>query len=45
MVKEGEDQVRDLEDKEARNINHNSKKEKRIQKNEDSVRSLWDNLK
>ena len=41
---EAENQINDLEDKEAKN-NHQNNKKKKIQKNEDSVRSLWDNFK
>ena len=37
-------QLRYLEDKEAKTPSQNSKK-KKIQKNEDSIRSLWDNFK
>nr|KAF6500779.1 hypothetical protein HJG59_007833 [Molossus molossus] len=38
-------QTIDLEYKEAKNTQSEEQKEKRIQKNEDSVRSLWDNFK
>ena len=37
-------QIRYLEDKEAKTPSQNSKK-KKIQKNEDSIRSLWGNFK
>ena len=41
-----ENQIKDLEHKEAK-INNQSEQqeEKRIQKNKDSVRNLWDNFK
>ena len=37
-------QINDLEHKEAKN-NHTEQEEKRIQKNEDSINSLWDTLR
>ena len=40
---EAENQINDLEHKEAKN--HQSEQEKRIQKKEDSINSLWDNFK
>ena len=40
---EAKNQINDLEQKEAKN-NH-TEQEKRIQKNEDSIKSLWDNYK
>ena len=41
---ETENQINDLENKEAKN-NQSAQEEKRIQKNEDSINSLWDNFK
>ena len=38
-------QINDLEHKEAKNHQSEQQKEERIQKNEDSVRSLWNNFK
>ena len=44
-VEEAENQINDLEHKEAK-INHSQQQEeKRIQKYKDSVSSLWDNFK
>ena len=40
-----ENQISDLEHKEARNNQSEHQEEKRIQKNKDSVSSLWDNFK
>ena len=37
-------QINDLKHKEAKN-NHTEQEEKRIQKSEDSINSLWDNFK
>ena len=42
---ETENQISDLEYKEAKTNQWEQQEEKRIQKNEDSVRSLWDNFK
>ena len=42
---EAENQVNNLEHKEAKNNQSEEQEEKRIQKNEDSVSSLWDNFK
>ena len=45
-VDEAENQSNDLEHKEAKNNqSENQQQQKRIQKNEDSVSSLWDNFK
>ena len=44
-LEECKNQVKDLEYKEAKNTQLEKQKEKRIQKYEDSVRSLWDNFK
>ena len=44
-VDEAENQINDLEHKEAKNNQSAQQEEKRIQKNEDSVSSLWDNFK
>ena len=41
---EAENQINDLEHKEPKN-NQSEQEEKRIQKNEDSINSLWDNFK
>ncbi|KAK1346972.1 hypothetical protein QTO34_000832 [Cnephaeus nilssonii] len=43
--KEHKNQVKDLEYKEAKDTPPEKQEEKRIQKVEDSVRSLWDNFK
>ena len=44
-VDEDENQLSNLKYKKAKNTQSEQQKEKRIQKNEDSVRSLWDNFK
>ena len=44
-VDEAENQINDLEHKEAKNNQSAQEEEKRIQKNEDSISSLWDNFK
>ena len=44
-VDNAKDQINDLEHKEAKNNQSEHQKEKTIQKNEDSVSSLWDNFK
>ena len=44
-VDEAETQINDLEHKEAKNNQSEQNEKKRISKNEDSVSSLWDNLK
>ena len=44
-VDEVENQINDLENKEAKNNQLEEEEEKRIQKNEDSISSLWDNFK
>ena len=43
-VDEAKNQIYDLEHKQTKN-NQSEQEEKRIQKNEDSIRSLWDNFK
>ena len=43
-VDETEDQIRDLQYKEAENIQSEWQKEKRIQKSEDGIKNLWDNF-
>ena len=43
-VDEAEDQIHDLEHKEAKTNQSEQEEEKRIQKNEDSISSLWDKL-
>ena len=42
-VDEAENQIKDLKHKEAKN-NQSKQEEKRIQKNEDSINSLWENF-
>ena len=42
---EAENQINDLEHKGKKNNQSEQQEEKRIQKNEDSVNSLWDNFK
>ena len=42
---EAKNQISDLEHKEAKNNQSEQQEEKRIKKYEDSVRSLWDNVK
>ena len=44
-MNEGENQINDLEHKEAKTTNQNNKKKKESKKIEDSVSSLWDNFK
>ena len=44
-VDEAENQISDFEHKEKENTQSEQEEEKRIQKNKDSVRSLWDNFK
>ena len=44
-VDEAENQINDMEHKEAENNQSEQCKEKRIQKNKNNVRSLWDNFK
>ena len=41
---EAENQISDLEHKEAKS-NRSEQEEKRIERNEDSIRSLWNNFK
>ena len=43
-VDEAENQINDLEHKEAKN-NQSEQDKKRFQKNKDSISSLWDNVK
>ena len=43
--KETRTQSNDLEQKKERNIHPEEKEETRIQKNEERLRNLWDNLK
>ena len=43
-VDKAKNQINDMEHKEAKNNQSEQQEEKRIQKNEDSVRSLWDNF-
>ena len=42
---EVETQINDLKHKEVKNNQPEQQEEKRIQKNEDRVRSLWDNFR
>ena len=42
---EVENQISDIKDKVAEDTQFKQQQEKRIQKNEDSIRSLWDNIK
>ena len=44
-VDEAENQINDMEHKEAKHNQSEQQEEKRIQKNEDSVSNLWDNFK
>ena len=44
-IDQAENQVSNLDYNETKNTQSEQQKEKRIQKNEDSVRSLWDNFK
>ena len=44
-VDEAENQINDLEHKEAKNNRSEQQEEKRIPPNEDSISSLWDNFK
>ena len=44
-VDEAENQINDLEYKEAKNNHSEQQEEKRIQKKEDNIRGLWDNFK
>ena len=44
-VDETDNQINDLEHKEAKNNQSEQEEEKRIQKNKDSTSSLWDNFK
>ena len=43
-IDEAENQINDLEHKEAKTTNQNNKKKKESKKIEDSVSSLWDNF-
>ena len=42
---EAENQINNLEHKEAKSNQSEQQQEKRIQKNEDSISSLWENFK
>ena len=44
-VDEAENEINDLEHKEAKNDRSEQQEEKRIQRNEDSISSFWDNFK
>ena len=44
-VDETEDQINDLQHEEAKNNQSEQEEEKKIQKNKDSVSSLWNNFK
>ena len=41
---EAKNQINDTEHKQAKKPNHAEEEEKRIQKNEDSINTLWDNF-
>ena len=43
--RQAKNQINDLEHKEAKNSQSEQEEEKRIQKNEDSINSLWGNFK
>ena len=45
ILDEAKNQISDLEYKEAKNNQSEQKEEEKIQKDEDSIRSLWDNFK
>ena len=45
IVEEAENEINDLEHKEAKNDQSEQQEEKRIQRNEDSISSFWDNFK
>ena len=44
-ITEAEEQISDLEDKRVKITTAEQGKEKRIKRNEDSLRDLWDNIK
>ena len=44
-MEEAKNQINDLEHRELKNNHIEQQEEKGIQKNEDSINSLWDNLK
>ena len=44
-MEEAEIQINDLKHKEEKNIQSDLQEEKNFQKNEDSLRSLWNNFK
>ena len=44
-ITEAEEQISDLEDRMVEFTVTEQKKEKRMQRNEDSLRDLWDNIK
>ena len=44
-MNEAKNQINDLEYKEGKKINQNSKKRKESSQNRDRIRSLWDNFK
>ena len=44
-VDETEDRINNIEDKAAENTQSEQQQEKRIQKNEDCLRGLWDKIK
>ena len=44
-IAETEDRIRDVEDKMVEINEAERKKEKRIKRNEDNLRDLWDNVK
>ena len=44
-VDEAKNQINDLEYKEAKNSQSEQQEDKRIKKNEDSIKTIWDNFK
>ena len=45
IITEGEERISDLEDKMVEFTAVEQRKEKRMKRNEDSLRDLWDNIK
>ena len=45
MITEAEERISDLEDRMVEFTAMEQKKEKRMKRNEDSLRDLWDNIK
>ena len=44
-INEAEEEISELEDKVVESIASEQNKDKRMKRNEDSVRHLWDNIK